>query len=124
MNSAKARRLKMKLTKSTLCKLIKQNCDIDITEDKLVRMVFRSFVKDSSHFGLTYKGFHLLKYAKFKNYKIKMRSRINMKGLLNLDRECPCPYYVSNKKDYVFLFAEKPAVVLQMLDGDIENFTM
>jgi len=114
----------MKLTKSTLAKLIKQQCDLDIPIDKIVKMMFRSFVSDNSHFALTYKGFHLLKYAKFQQYKIRLNKPITMKSLLNLDRNSPAPYYLPAKRKYVILFAEKPAVMLQLLDGDLENFQL
>ena len=114
----------MKLTKSKLAELIKTQCDLDMTVDKIVKMMFKSFASDDSHFNLTYKGYHLLKYAKFQSYKIRMNKQLTMKSMLNLDRQCPCPYYLPKKKSYVYLFAQKPAVVLQMLDGDIENFQL
>ena len=57
----------MKLTKSKLAELIKTQCDLDMTVDKIVKMMFKSFASDDSHFNLTYKGYHLLKYAKFQN---------------------------------------------------------
>ena len=122
MNFQKARRFPMKLTKTDLSKLIKSQASLDVEDTNLRKMMFRNYIKDDSHFHLTYKGFQLMKYTKFKHYKIKLRDKINMRGLLNLDRECPCPYYLSKNKDYVYLFAQKPAVELQMMDGDLENF--
>jgi hypothetical protein len=113
----------MKLTKSTLAQLIKQQCDLDLPIDKIVKMMFKSFVSDSSHFNLTYKGNSLLKYAKFQSYKIKLNKPITMRAMLNLDRSCPAPYYLPQKRQYVTLYAEKPAVVLQLLDGDLDSFS-
>ena len=114
----------MKLTKSRLSDLVKQQCDLKMPSAKAVIMMFMNSKHDDSNFQLTYKGFQLLKFAKFKNYKIKLKGKLNMKAILNLDRQCPCPYYLPQKKQYVFLFAEKPAIVLQMLDGDLENFAL
>ena len=114
----------MKLTKSKLAELLKTQCDLDFTIDKIKKLVFRSFVREDARFQLTYKGFQLLKYAKFTSYKIRINKPLTMKSMLNLDRQCPCPYYLPKKKSYVYLFAQKPAVVLQMLDGDIENFQL
>lgn len=112
----------MKLTKTKLSELLKTQCDLNLPKEKITKMIFRSFIKDEGRFQLTYKGFQLLKYAKFQSYKIRMNKPITMKAMLNLDRQCPCPYYLPKKKNYVYLFAQKPAVVLQMLDGDLENF--
>jgi len=123
-NLQRARRSKMKLTKSTLAELIKTQCDLDISIDKIIKMMFKSFVSDRSHFNLTYRGYHLMKFAKFKSYKIRLNKTITMKAMLNLDRNCPAPYYLPSKKKNVVLFAEKPAVVLQLLDGDLDNFSM
>ena len=114
----------MKLTKSKLAELIKAQCDLQVTSEAIKKMMFKSFVKDDAHFQITYKGFQLLKYAKFKTYKIRLNKVITMKAMLNLDRMCPSPYYLPKIKKYIYLFAEKPAVVLQMLDGDIDNFQM
>lgn len=114
----------MKLTKSKLAELIKAQCDVQVTSETIKKMMFKSFVKDDAHFQITYKGFQLLKYAKFKTYKIRLNKVITMKAMLNLDRMCPSPYYLPKNKKYIYLFAEKPAVVLQMLDGDIDNFQM
>jgi hypothetical protein len=114
----------MKLTKSKLAELIIRQCDISMTAESVKKMMFKSFVKDDAHFQVTYKGFQLLKYAKFKTYKIRLNKIITMKAMLNLDRMCPSPYYLPKNKKYIYLFAEKPAVVLQMLDGDIDNFQM
>jgi len=114
----------MKLTKSKLAELIKAQCDLKVTSEAIKKMMFKSFVKDDAHFQITYKGFQLLKYAKFKTYKIRLNKVITMKAMLNLDRMCPSPYYLPKNKKYIYLFAEKPAVVLQMLDGDIDNFQM
>jgi hypothetical protein len=114
----------MKLTKSKLAELIKAQCDVQVTSEAIKKMMFKSFVKDDAHFQITYKGFQLLKYAKFKTYKIRLNKVITMKAMLNLDRMCPSPYYLPKNKKYIYLFAEKPAVVLQMLDGDIDNFQM
>ena len=49
---------------------------------------------------------------------------MTVKGMLNLDRACSCPYYINQKKTYVLFFSEKPAVMLQLLDGDLENFAV
>ena len=114
----------MKFTKSKLAELIKAQCDVQVTSEAIKKMMFKSFVKDDAHFQITYKGFQLLKYAKFKTYKIRLNKVITMKAMLNLDRMCPSPYYLPKNKKYIYLFAEKPAVVLQMLDGDIDNFQM
>ena len=114
----------MKLTKSKLAALIQTNCDLTMTIDKVKKLIFRSFVREDARFQLTYKGFQLLKFAKFQTYKIRINKPLTMKSILNLDRQCPCPYYLPKKKNYVYLFAQKPAVILQMLDGDIENFQL
>ena len=112
----------MKLTKSRLAELIKQQCDLDMPVDKIVKMMFKSFVSDDPHFNLTYKGYHLLKFAKFRSYKIRMNKPLTIKAFLNLNRNCPAPYYIPQKRKYLVLYAEKPAVMLQLLDGDLENF--
>lgn len=114
----------MKLTKSKLAELLKTQCDLDFDIDKIKKLVFRSFVREDARFQLTYKGFQLLKYAKFQSYKIRINKSLTMKAMLNLDRQCSCPYYLPKNKNYVYMFAQKPAVVLQMLDGDIENFQL
>lgn len=114
----------MKLTKLKLSELVKSQCDLNFPVDTITKLMFRSFVREDARFQLTYKGFQLLKFAKFTSYKIRMNKPITMKAMLNLDRQCPCPYYLPKKKNYVYLFAQKPAVVLQMLDGDIENFQL
>jgi hypothetical protein len=88
----------MKLTKSTLAQLIKQQCDLDLPIDRIVN-------------------------AKFQSYKIKLNKPITMRAMLNLDRSCPAPYYLPQKRQYVTLYAEKPAVVLQLLDGDLDSFS-
>ena len=113
----------MKLTKTKLAELCKLQCDLHMTPEKVKKTMFRSF-GDNSRFQLTYKGFKILKYAKFQTYKIKIKKQLTMKSMLNLDRQCPCPYYLPKDKKYVYIFAQKPAVVLQMLDGDIENFQL
>ena len=114
----------MKLTKTQLAELIKQQCDLDLPIGKIVKMMFKSFVSNESHFNLTYKGYHLLKYAKFQSYKIRMNKPLTIKGFLNLNRSCPAPYYIPQKRKYLILFAEKPAVMLQLLDGDLQNFEL
>ena len=86
--------------------------------------MFRNFVKDDARFQLTYKGFQFLKHAGRKAYKIKIKSKLSIKAIINIDRACPCPYYISPKTMYVVMFAQKPAVILQMLDGDAEQFNM
>jgi len=112
----------MKLTKTKLAELIIKQCDLKIAETNVMKMMFRNIKQDDANFHLTYKGFHLLKYAQFKWYKIKISSKLTMKALLNLDRNCPAPYYINGKRTYVFMFSEKPAIILQMLDGDLKNF--
>lgn len=114
----------MKLTKPKLAELIKQQCDLDLPIDKIVKMMFKSFVSQESHFNLTYKGYHLLKYAKFQSYKIRMNKPLTIKAFLNLNRYCPAPYYIPQKRKYLVLFAEKPAIMLQLLDGDLQNFQL
>lgn len=114
----------MKLTKTKLAELIIKQCDLKITCDKVMKMMFRNIKANDTHFHLTYKGFHLLKYAQFKWYKIRISSKLTMKALLNLDRYCPTPYYINGKRSYVFMFSEKPAIILQMLDGDLQNFQL
>ena len=114
----------MKLTKINLAKLIIANSNLDISESNLVKLMFRNFVKDDARFQLTYKGFQFLKHAGIKAYKIKIKSKLSIKAIINIDRACPCPYYISPKTMYVVMFAQKPAVILQMLDGDAEQFNM
>ena len=114
----------MKLTKINLAKLVIANSNLDISESNLVKLMFRNFVKDDARFQLTYKGFKFLKHAGIKAYKIKIKSKLSIKALINIDRACPCPYYISPKTMYVVMFAQKPAVILQMLDGDAEQFNM
>ena len=94
----------MKLTKTKLAELIKQQCDLDLPIGKIVKMMFKSFVSNESHFNLTYKGYHLLKYAKFQSYKIRMNKPLTIKGFLNLNRSCPAPYYIPQKRKYVSLY--------------------
>ena len=114
----------MKLTKINLAKLVIANSNLDISESNLVKLMFRNFVKDDARFQLTYKGFQFLKHAGIKAYKIKIKSKLSIKAIINIDRACPCPYYISPKTMYVVIFAQKPAVILQMLDGDAEQFNM
>ena len=114
----------MKLTKINLAKLVIANSNLDISESNLVKLMFRNFVKDDARFQLTYKGFQFLKHADIKAYKIKIKSKLSIKAIINIDRACPCPYYISPKTMYVVMFAQKPAVILQMLDGDAEQFNM
>ena len=114
----------MKLTKINLAKLVIANSNLDISESNLVKLMFRNFVKDDARFQLTYKGFQFLKHAGIKAYKIKIKSKLSIKAIINIDRACPCPYYISPKTMYVVMFAQKPAVILQMLDGDAEQFIM
>ena len=114
----------MKLTKINLAKLVIANSNLDISESNLVKLMFRNFVKDDARFQLTYKGFQFLKHAGIKAYKIKIKSKLSIKAIINIDRSCPCPYYISPKTMYVVMFAQKPAVILQMLDGDAEQFNM
>tara|TARA_Y100000114_G_scaffold156856_1_gene185647 strand:+ start:1910 stop:2254 length:345 start_codon:yes stop_codon:yes gene_type:complete len=114
----------MKLTKINLAKLVIANSNLDISESNLVKLMFRNFVKDDARFQLTYKGFQFLKHAGIKAYKIKIKSKLSIKAIINIDRACPCPYYISPKTMYVVMFAQKPAVILQMLDGDAEQFNM
>lgn len=114
----------MKLSKTHLVELIKQTTSIDLDSKKLKNLMFKSPTQEDSNFQLSYKGFQLMKYVKFKSYKIRLKEKLTWRGMLNLSRECGCPYYIANKKDYVYLYAEKPAVILQMLDGDLSNFRM
>jgi|TARA_Y100000114_G_C11580502_1_gene240798 hypothetical protein len=114
----------MKLTKTRLAELIKQQCDLQSSTEKTIKIMFRNFKHEDTHFQLNYKGYHLMKYAKFKWYKIKITSKLTMKALLNLDRHCPAPYYINGKRTYVFMFSEQPAVMLQLLDGDLKNFQL
>ena len=114
----------MKLTKINLAKLVIANSNLDISESNLVKLMFGNFVKDDARFQLTYKGFQFLKHAGIKAYKIKIKSKLSIKAIINIDRACPCPYYISPKTMYVVMFAQKPAVILQMLDGDAEQFNM
>ena len=114
----------MKLTKINLAKLVIANSNLDISESNLVKLMFRNFVKDDARFQLTYKGFQFLKHAGIKAYKIKIKSKLSIKAIINIDRACPCPYYISPKTMYVVMFAQKPAVILQLLDGDAEQFNM
>ena len=114
----------MKLTKSNLAQLVKAKCNLDLDDDKIIRLLFRSFTRDDARFQLTAKGSKLLKLAGIKSYKIKLQKKLTMKAIINIDRACTCPYYVSPRTMYAILFAEKPAMVLHLLDGDVENFSM
>jgi hypothetical protein len=114
----------MKLTKTKLATLINKQCDLKLSSEQTMKMMFRNMKENESHFHLTYKGFHLMKYAQFKWYKIKITSKLTMRALLNLDRYCPSPYYINGKRTYVFMFSEQPAIVLQLLDGDLKHFAM
>ena len=114
----------MKLTKTKLAELIQTQCDINLPVDKVKQMMFKSFIKEEAYFQVTYKGFQFLKHAGIKAYKIKIKSKLSIKAIINIDRACPCPYYISPKTMYVVMFAQKPAVILQMLDGDAEQFNM
>ena len=72
----------MKLTKSKLAELIKNQCDLQFPIDKIKKLMFKSFVKEDAYFQITYKGFQLLKFAKFKYYKIRLNKPITMKSIL------------------------------------------
>ena len=124
MLSAKVIRFLMKLTKSKLAELIQSQCDLKFPVESIKKMMFKSFTKEDAYFQVTYKGYQLLKFAKFTSYKIRLNKPITIKAIINLNRACTSPYYLPKDKKYIFLFAEKPAVVLQMLDGDIEQFQM
>ena len=114
----------MKLTKLALANIVKGRCDVSEDIRSLPAMMFRNIKSDTSNFQLTYQGFHLLKNSDFKHYKIKIKNKLTVRSMLNLDRHCSCPYYINNKKTYVLFFSEKPAVMLQLLDGDLENFAI
>ncbi len=114
----------MKLTKSNLAKLVKTKCHLDLDDNQTVRLMFRSFTRDNARFQLTAKGSKLLKQAGIKSYKIKLQKKLTMRAIINLDRSCTCPYYISPRTMYAILFAEKPAMILHLLDGDVENFNL
>lgn len=114
----------MKLTKLALANIVKGRCGVPDSLRSLPAIMFRNIKSDSTNFQLTYKGFHLLKNCDFKHYKIKLKNTMTVKGMLNLDRACACPYYINTKKTYVLFFSEKPAVMLQLLDGDLEHFVL
>tara|TARA_B100001057_G_scaffold237553_1_gene237901 strand:- start:1598 stop:1942 length:345 start_codon:yes stop_codon:yes gene_type:complete len=114
----------MKLTKLALANIVKGRVGAQDSIRSLPAVMFRNIKSDTTNFQLTYKGFHLLKSCDFKHYKIKIKNQLTVKAMLNLDRNCSCPYYINNKKTYVLFFSEKPAVMLQLLDGDLENFAV
>ena len=71
----------MKLTKPRLAELINKQCDLQTSTDKTIKIMFRNFKHEDTHFQLNYKGYHLMKYARFKWYKIKITSKLTMKAL-------------------------------------------
>ena len=70
----------MKLTKSNLAKLVKTKCKLDLDDDKMIRLLFRSFTRDDARFQLTAKGSKLLKLSGIKSYKIKLQKKLTMRA--------------------------------------------
>ena len=113
----------MKLTKLRLAKIAKETLELKDKAEKIPSQMFLNIKNNDKHFQLTYNGFRILKSCNFKHYKIKLAETPSIKALLNLDRNSPCPYYINKNKTYVLFFAEQPAVLLQLLDGNLKQFT-
>tara|TARA_A100001011_G_C14252401_1_gene818504 strand:- start:1135 stop:1491 length:357 start_codon:yes stop_codon:yes gene_type:complete len=112
----------MKLTKIKLAQITKETLELKEKDLKVLPLMFLNIKKNDKHFQLTYNGFKMLKSCGFQHYKIKLAEQPTMKSLLNLDRNSPCPYYINKKKTYVLFFAEQPAILLQLLDGNLKQF--
>lgn len=78
--------------------------------------------KSKGGWRLTELGFFHLNLAKIKNYEIKFEDEIFFTNELTiwLDQHIDCPFYMHNKKIYVF--GESIAVQLVLFSGNIEKF--
>jgi len=112
----------MKLTKIRLAQVIKETLELKEAIQKILSLIFLNIKKDDKHFQLTYNGFKMMQSCKFKHYKIKLSDPPTVNALLNLDRNSPCPYYINQKKTYVLFFSQQPAILLQLLDGNLKQF--
>ena len=112
----------MKLTKIRLAQVIKETLELKEAILQIPPLMFLNIKRDNKHFQLTYTGFKMMQSCKFKHYKIKLSDQPTINALLNLDRNSPCPYYINKKKTYVLFFAEQPAILLQLLDGNLKQF--
>ena len=112
----------MKLTKIRLAQIAKETLQLKDKVVKIPSQMFLNIKKDDKHFQLTYNGFRIMKSCGFQHYKIKLADKPSIKALLNLDRNSPCPYYINKNKTYVLFFAEQPAILLQLLDGNLKQF--
>jgi hypothetical protein len=111
--------------KSKLTKIVLDTLEIDSTPKSIKKHIpiwFRNpRKKEKGGLRLTEEGFSQLVRADIKFYTIKIEEtfEFNNQLLIWIDNNLDCPFYISQKK--IFVFGEKLAVQLALLSGDLQK---
>lgn len=78
--------------------------------------------KEKGGLRLTEQGFEAFQTANIKCYEIKFEEPLFLTNQLTiwLDQNMDCPYYLTNKK--IWVFGEHMAVQLVLFSGDLQKF--
>lgn len=78
--------------------------------------------KSKGGLRLTEQGFSCFKQADIKYYEIKFDETIffNNELIIWIDQNLDCPFYITNKK--IWVFGERTAVQLVLFSGNIQKF--
>lgn len=112
---------KFELTKLLLTHLGKDTTDQNIRKYLPVFWI-NPRKKNQGGLRLTEKGFDLMLSADFKTYEIKIEDEIIWTNdfTIWLDQNLECPFYITNKK--IWVFGERMAVQLVLFSGNIQKF--
>ena len=112
--------------KYEITKAVLKTLEIPADEKRIRRTIPTWWVstrrKDKGGLRLTEQGFEALCKADIKYYEIKFDEPIYFTNQLAIwiDQNIDCPFYLTNRKIYVF--GEKMAVQLVLFEGNIQKF--
>ena len=96
-------------------------------DDKRVRETIPTWwvnprTKEKGGLRLTEQGFDCFKKADIKNYEIKFDEPLVVTNelLIWIDQNLDCPFYITNKK--IWVFGERMAIQLVLFSGNIAKF--
>ena len=112
--------------KFELTKILLEHLGKDTSEKNIRKYVPVFWVnprrKDRGGLRLTERGFEALQLADIKYYEIKIEDSIIWTNdfTIWLDQNLECPFYITNRK--IWVFGEKLAVQLVLFSGNVQKY--
>lgn len=112
--------------KFEITKIVLQSQGLEATDQRVKKTIptwwFNPRTKDKGGLRLTEQGFECLQKADIKCYEIKFDEPIFFTNelIIWIDQNLDCPYFVTNRK--IWVFGEKLAVQLVLFSGNIAKF--